>query len=375
MTPTAADAASLRLRIGLIAPPWVPVPPTEYGGTELVVDQLARGLQAAGHDVVLFTTGDATCPVTRHHLHPRALGTDANLRGELPHAIAAHAALVDVDVIHDHTVVGPLWSLALGGGHPPVVTTAHGPMDHLLRPWYATIGGHVDVVAISRNQRDSAPDVSFAGVIHHGIDVDAMPVGRGDGGYALFLGRMSPDKGVHRAIDVARAVGVPLRIAAKLREPDEQAYFEAVVQPLLGPGVVYLGEVGAAEKRRLLGGAVALVNPIRWPEPFGLVMIEALACGTPVLAFAEGAAPEIVDDGVTGFLCADEAAMAAALSRVGDLDRAACRAVAAARFSTRRMVADHVALYRRATRRTPTVIRLPADQPGHPAADAARARA
>lgn len=163
----------------------------------------------------------------------------------------------------------------------------------------------------------------------------------------LFLGRMSPIKGAHRSIRVARAAGRPILLAAKMWEPAERHYFEAMVEPLLGADATYLGEVNGAEKVDLLGGAEALLNPIRWPEPFGLVMIEALACGTPVLSFAEGAAPEIVEHGRTGFLCLDEDDMAARLRRIDELDRAACRASAEARFTTERMVAEHVDLYRR----------------------------
>ena len=189
----------------------------------------------------------------------------------------------------------------------------------------------------------------MAQVIHHGIDVDGLPVGRGDGGYVVFLGRMHPDKGVHRAIQVARVAGKRLLIAAKMWEPVEHRYYAEQVEPLLGPDAVYIGQVGGADKHDLLGGAEALINPIRWPEPFGLVMIEALAAGTPVLAFPEGAAPEIVDHGRTGFLCRDEADMVARLATIGSIDRAACRCAAESRFSMSRMVDDHIALYRRLT--------------------------
>jgi glycosyltransferase involved in cell wall biosynthesis len=203
----------------------------------------------------------------------------------------------------------------------------------------------VEVVAISHEQVRSAPTVPFRTVIHHGVDVEAFPLGSGDGGYVLFLGRMSPDKGPHRAIEIARAAGRRILLAAKMWDADEHRYFAERVEPMLGEDAVFLGAVAGVQKLELLAGAEALLNPIRWPEPFGLVMIEALACGTPVLSFAAGAAPEIVEHGRTGFLCADEADMARALGEVRGLDRAACRASALSRFSAARMALDHLRLY------------------------------
>jgi len=339
-----------RLHVGMIAPPWVAVPPPQYGGTEVVIDNLARGLVDAGHRVTLFTTGDATCPVERHWVFPAALGTTGNLIDELAHVQAAYAELAACDVIHDHTLLGPLWAIANHLANP-VVTTVHGEFTPELTELYRTVSKRAAVVAISHHQRSTAPTVPIARVIYHGIDVERFPVGRGDGGYVLFLGRMSPVKGIHRAINIARAAGKQLLIAAKMWEPAERRYFSECVEPLLGGDAVYLGQVGGDEKMQLLARAEALVNPIRWPEPFGLVMVEALATGTPVLAFAEGAAPEIIDHGRTGFLCRDEHDMAARLSAIGDLDREACRHAAEARFATSRMVADHIDLYRLATER------------------------
>lgn len=336
------------MKVGLIASPWLPVPPPRYGGTEVVVDVLARGLQHAGDDVVLFTTGDSTCPVPRRWIYDRAVGTAAiTVAAEARQVVHAYAALSECDVIHDHTLFGPLYAASVTD--TPIVTTSHGPFTEELGDLYASMAGRVAVVAISHHQRSSAPQVDVAAVIHHGIDVDQVAFGRGDGGYAVFLGRMSADKGADRAIRAARAAGVPLVLAAKMAEPEEREYFLEVVEPLLGDDAVYIGEVGGRAKLELLGNAVALINPIRWAEPFGLVMIEALASGTPVIAFPEGAAPEIVEHGVTGFLCADEAEMASALSKVGDLRRSDCRSAAALRFSAARMVADHRHLYRSLT--------------------------
>jgi len=334
------------VRIALIAPPWLPVPPIGYGGTEAVIDRLARGFEAAGHEVRLFTTGDSTCPVPRAAVLEHAVGMgSAGVASELRHVIRAYDQTEGFDIVHDHTLAGPL--IADRVARAPVVTTNHGPFDDEVRDLYRLIAGRVPIVAISRAQAATARDIPIARVIHHGIDPDQFPLGAGTGGYCLFVGRMAPEKGVARAAAVAHAAGVRLLIAAKMREPGERRYFEEAVQPLLDDRVTYVGEVGGREKLELFAGARALLNPIRWPEPFGLVMIEALACGTPVLSFREGAAPEIVEPGVTGFLCDDEPDMVARLEEVGDLDRRACRAAVEGWFSADRMVAEHLDLYER----------------------------
>jgi glycosyltransferase involved in cell wall biosynthesis len=258
------------------------------------------------------------------------------------HVVTSYAAMHGVDLVHDHTVAGPLYR-----DRPrtaPVVTTNHGPFDAVTTPVYRAMRD-VAIVAISQHQASTATDVPIARVIHHGIDVDAVPAGRGDGGYASFLGRMSPDKGPREAALIARAAGVPLRMAAKLREPAEREYFEAAVEPLLCSDVEYVGELGAAEKYELVGGSFALLNPLQWAEPFGLVMIEALAAGTPVVATPSGSAPEIVHDGVTGYLRRGRLPLAAALLDAAGLDRGLCRARARRRFSTERMVGEHLRLY------------------------------
>jgi glycosyltransferase involved in cell wall biosynthesis len=337
------------VRIAIVAPPWVPVPPTAYGGTEAVLDNLARGLVAAGHDVLLFATGDSTCEAPTRWVIERAAGTvDTGSATELRHVVHAYDVIRDwgADVVHDHTLVGPVYGQRFG---LPLVTTNHGPFDEELGDLYRAIGHAVPVIAISAHHAASAAGIPIARVIHHGLDVGAFPLGGGDGGYALFLGRMSPDKGVHVAVRVARAAGVRLRIAAKMREPAEHAYFDDRVAPLLGDGVEYVGEVGGSDKLELLSGARCLLNPIAWPEPFGMVMIEALACGTPVVATPCGSVPEIVTHGITGFVCADEHELVEAVTDVGNLDRVRCRKEAAARFSTERMVADHLALYEEVT--------------------------
>ncbi len=226
-----------------------------------------------------------------------------------------------------------------------MVTTNHGPFLSELGDYYRAIGDRTPVIAISQHQASTADGIPIAAVIHHGVDLERFPPGPGDGGYAAFLGRMCPEKGVDAAIRVARRAGMPLRIAAKMSEAAEQLYFEQRVRPLLGGDIEYIGEVGGADKTNLLGGATCLLNPISWPEPFGMVMVEALACGTPVVATPMGAVPEIVDHGVTGFVCSSEPDLAGALTAVASLQREACRQAVAARFSAERMVAEHVLLY------------------------------
>lgn len=335
------------MRIAIVAPPWVPVPPPAYGGTEGVIDSLARGFEVAGHDVLLFATGDSTCPVPTRWVRSRAAGTAAMAPGtELHHVTHAYREVSDwgADIVHDHTLSGPLFSDRFGLA---VVTTNHGPFDSELGDYYREIGRSVPVIAISGHHASTAAaaGIPVRAIIHHGVDVDSFPEGTGEGGYALFLGRMSPDKGVHVAARVARRAGVPLRIAAKMHEPAERAYFESAVAPLLGEGVEYVGEVGGKAKLEMLADAVCLLNPIQWPEPFGMVMIESLACGTPVVATPFGAAPELVTHLVTGCIAEAEDEMVEALRQISSLDRAQCRKEAAKRFSTERMVSDHIDLY------------------------------
>lgn len=342
------------MRIALIAGPWLPVPPPGYGGTEAVVDLLARGFQRQGHEVELFTTGDSTCPVPRRWVRqrsaPELLG-DAAV--EMHHVSHAYDGVRGFDIVHDHTLLGPLLGRCEAAGR--LVVTNHGPFTPEVDALYERLPPTAKVVAISQDQASRGARVDA--VIHHGIDVDTVPEGRGEGGYFLFLGRFHPDKGAKEAVLAARLAGVSLKLAAKMREPLEHAYFAAEVEPLLGGDVEYLGEVGGDEKFELLGSARALVNPIQWPEPFGLVMIEALASGTPVLTYPQGAAPEIVDDGITGIFASSVPELASAMSRAWEIDRAACRTAASQRFSAQRMVDDHLALY---GRMLPPYGRLPA---------------
>jgi glycosyltransferase involved in cell wall biosynthesis len=343
-----------RLRIGVIAPPWLAVPPPSYGGTELVIDVLCRGLQDRGHRVELFTLGSSTCDVPSHWLYeqgdPEGMGT---IVPELRHTAAAYDTFAACDIVHDHTI-GGLFVAAL---HPglPAVTTNHAPFSEDLIDLYRRRSRDVPVIAISHDQASRSGTVPIGAVIHHGLDLNRYPVGRGGGGYLVALGRMSPDKGVHTAIEVARRLGIDLAIGAKMCEPGEHRYFQEVIRPQLGNGVEYLGEIGHEEKVALLGGAMALVNPIEWPEPFGLVMVEALACGTPVVAAGAGAAPEIVVPGDCGFLASDVTGLVEAVTRVGTIDRARCRLRVEEHFSMERMAVDHERFYRSVIQRMAAV--------------------
>jgi glycosyltransferase involved in cell wall biosynthesis len=332
------------MRIGVIAPPFIAVPPPPYGGTEAVVNELSLAYQRAGHEVVLHTTGDATCAVTRRWTYERAQAAAmGQALPELAHVMAAYEALADVDIIHDHTLVGPAWAKHRPG--PPVVTTVHNPLDAERAAIYRRLAPEVAVVAISTAQREAAPEVPVARVIHHGLDATRWQYGGGNGGYMAFLGRMSPDKGGHRAVEVATRLGLPLIIAAKAHTDDERAYLEERVRPGLDETIFHVGEVGGTRKWELLANARCLVFPIRWNEPFGMVMLEAMACGTPVVAFAEGAAVEVIDHGRTGFVCADEDEMAKAVVDVIDLDRMDCRAAVEGYFSADRMAGDYIELF------------------------------
>jgi glycosyltransferase involved in cell wall biosynthesis len=225
------------------------------------------------------------------------------------------------------------------------VTTNHSLFSEERREIYRSIHQRVAIIAISHDQASRSKDVNIARVIHHGLDPEAYSLGAGGGGYLLFLGRMAPDKGVRTAIRVARASGRRLLIAAKLQEVGEHRYFEERVRPLLNDDVEFLGEVDRSTERDLLAEAEALLNPINWAEPFGLVMIEALASGTPVVAFRRGAAPEIVEHGINGYLCDHEVEMTEALGRLGALDRQTCRRSFMQRFTAARMVGRHLSLY------------------------------
>jgi glycosyltransferase involved in cell wall biosynthesis len=335
------------MRIGLLSPVWFPVPPHGYGGIEWVVAVLADGLADAGHDVTLVASGDSR---TRARLVSVFEVAPSERIGaslpELHHALACYERAGEFDVINDHS--GPP-AAALGGAvATPVVHTVHGPLDGQARIVYeqiARVSPGVGLISISLNQRRPAPDLPWVSNCPNAIDLDAYPLHTGRGDYLVFLGRMSEDKGCHRAIEVARRAELPLKIAGKMREPREKEYFESMVRPALGWGTEYLGEVSHEEKVSLLQNARATLFPIAWEEPFGLVMIESMACGTPVIATRFGAVPEVIEHGRSGLVVDDYLDMVEAIEAADRLDPGELRRYVEEHFSPKRMVQDYVAAY------------------------------
>jgi len=320
------------LRVAMVAPPYFSVPPDAYGGIEEVVSDLTRTLIARGHQVTLVGAGEDR--TSARFLRTNEEPLSSQLGEPLPeviHAATAARLLADleVDIVHDHTLAGPLTA---AGRTVPTVATAHGPVDGAFGDYYRQLGDAVSLVAISNAQRAMAPDLNWAGTVYNGLDVSTFPFQEVKEDWVLFIGRFNPDKGPHLAIDAARAAGRPIVLAGKASEPPEQEYFEQAIRPCLGPEVTYVGEVDAAGKRELYAKASCLVFPVRWPEPFGMVMIEAMACGTPVVALNCGSVPELVVDGTTGIICDATAELPTAIERSGRLRPADCRDHVARRF-------------------------------------------
>ena len=291
------------LNVAIVAPPWFSVPPHGYGGVENVCADLVAGLLHRGHRVTLIGAGgDGTAARFVATYDEPPSGRLGEPLPEVLHTAAAARALADLapDVVHDHTLAGPLQAR---GRAAPTVVTMHGPVAGEPGEYYRQLGRSIDLVAISAAQRRAAPDLPWVGTVHNALDVDTYPFRTDKDDSLLFLGRLHPDKGVHLAIDAARAAGLPIVVAGKCSEPVELAYLESHVRPRLGPDVTLLGPVDAAQKRALLARSRALLFPILWDEPFGMVMIEAMACGTPVVALRRGSVPEVVVDGITGVVC------------------------------------------------------------------------
>jgi glycosyltransferase involved in cell wall biosynthesis len=340
------QATSKPMRIAMVAPPWLQIPPEGYGGIETICADLTDGLVARGHEVHLFASGiDGTeANFVRSYEDP-PIAQIGEAGPEVTHAARVAAALedIEVDIVHDHSFAGPL----LGRGRrAPTVATVHGPLVEELDTYYRLLGRSVHLVAISDAQRRSDPDLHWTATVYNAIRVHDYPFRAGKDDYALFLGRMNLDKGAHIAIDVARKAGWRLLIAAKLNEPAEQAYFDEEIKPRLGDDVEWLGEANGERKSELLSGARCLLFPLQWEEPFGLVMIEAMACGTPVVALRRGSVPEIVTDGVTGVLRDDPADLPAALDAVAGIDPRACRERAENEFDLPVMVSRYEEVYR-----------------------------
>jgi glycosyltransferase involved in cell wall biosynthesis len=336
------------MNITLIAPPWYPVPPSAYGGIELVVALLAQEFERCGHDVtVLAHCHSRPAGVLRSPLRSApSNGMIGNPFIEARHALGAYAAIDGADIIHDHSgAIGPALA-SRDPSLPPVVHTLHGPWTPEASEFYRCIDERIHLVAISSAQRDANSNVRYAGTIPNGIDVDMYPMNEGPRTADLvYIGRANPGKNPAGAIRVARASGRELKLVIKRHELEEREYWEHAVAPLLGSDIEVLEDIDHATKVQLLQQAYAMVFPIDWPEPFGLVMVEAMACGTPVVTRPRGAATELIDDGRCGFLRETEAQMIDAVHCVQHLDRTVCRQRAIERFSAPKMAAAYERLF------------------------------
>ena len=339
------------MKIAQIAPPWISVPPRGYGGTEWVVQQLCDGLSARGHQVTLYASGDSRTAANLRSVFPAQIPEFmGNPAFEARHSGSALADILSrtgeraFDIVHDHSgfmVVAAAGLLPL----PPVLHTIHSAFDEVNTGFYDQYARSVAYNAISEYQRSMGPaGMNWAGVVPNAIDLGVWPLQEEKDDYLLAFGRVCEAKGFHLAIEVARRTGRRLFMAGAL-QPQYADYFHDVVEPELDDQIVFLGEVGDPRRRELFANAAAFLFPILWPEPFGLVMIEAMATGTPVIAFRNGSVPEVIDDGVTGFIVEDVDQMVEAVSRVHQIDGAACRRAVEERFTVDRLVTDYEALY------------------------------
>lgn len=337
------------MKIAQVAPLYESVPPKLYGGTERIVSYITEELVRQCHDVTLFASGDSMTSAELVPMCPEAL----RLNDDVIDPLAHHVRMVEevfrrkneFDIIHFH--IDYLHYPLSSREKVPNVTTLHGRLDMRdLVPLYRTYP-EMPVISISDAQRRPLPWLNWQGTVHHGMPEDRLSIGSGGGDYLAFLGRISPEKGLDEAIRIARRVGVPLKIAAKVDRVD-QKYFDTVIKSQLDHELIeYIGEIGYAEKNEFLGNAMALLFPIAWPEPFGLVMMEAMACGTPVIAYARGSVPEVIEDGLNGFIVRDVEGAASAIERLGRLDRLRCRQRFEERFTAKRMSEDYMAIYER----------------------------
>ena len=335
------------MRIAQIAPLTESVPPRLYGGTERAVSYITEALVDLGHDVTLFASGDSVTRAKLEPVWPQALRLDQSIRDR----IAPHMLLMELvrrqadqfDVLHFHM---DYYSFSVFKRQDtPFVTTLHGRLDlPEQQPVFDTFDT-APVISISNAQRQPLPQARWLGTVYHGLPENLYTPQPVEQRYLAFLGRISPEKRVDTAIRIAQRCGLPIRIAAKVDEADRE-YFEHEIKPLFAlPFVEFVGEISDTQKAEFLSGAHALLFPIDWPEPFGLVMIEAMACGTPVIAFNRGAVPEVVDEGVTGFIVEDEIGAVAAVHRIARVPRAGVRRRFEARFTSRRMAQQYVDLY------------------------------
>lgn len=317
-----------------------------YGGTERIVSLLADGLSARGHDVTLFAAAGSrtNARLVTPLKQPPIPGDPGAVADEVFHTVSTYHHAEEFDVIHDHSGLGPAFGAMLGG-HPPVIQTLHGPWTELGRRFAGLVHDRVHLVAISEAQAASNPEICYAAVINNGVDLAAYPYARTKQDYLAYLGRVSPEKGTHVAVDVARRAGLPLKMAVKRVDDAERAYWEEMVVPLLTGDEEIFEQPPPKTKWDILAHARATLFPIDWDEPFGLVMIESMACGTPVIARPCESVSEIIVDGVTGLLCGDVDTMVDAVGAAPRIDPRRCRSLVEQRFSAESMVKRYEALY------------------------------
>jgi glycosyltransferase involved in cell wall biosynthesis len=338
------------VKVAVLAPPWFAVPPTGYGGIEWIVWLLADGLVDHGHDVTLFASGDSHTKAKLVSVFDHAPSDQIGRSlPDLRHILACYERAEEFDVINDHT--GHLGAVLGGLLETPVVHTVHGPLDGEPGAVYESIGRvapSVGLISISLNQRRPKPDLNWIANVPNALDLEHYPCKPHRGDYLLFLGRFNHEKGAHRAVAVAMELGLPLKLAGKMREQREQEYFAEFVEPHLGNGIEYLGEVNHGRKVELLQNARCTLFPIEWEEPFGLVMIESMACGTPVIATRHGAVPEVIGDGTGGVIVDHWRDIPAALEQADAIEPGECRRYAEESFAPDRMVADYERAYQEA---------------------------
>jgi glycosyltransferase involved in cell wall biosynthesis len=335
------------MRIAQVSPLWESVPPKLYGGTERIVSYLTEELVRQGHDVTLFASGDSITSARLEPICPRALRLSSGIfNRDAPMTMLMEQALgkpSDFDIVHSH--LDFLGFPLARRNTTPTVTTFHGRLDlPELQPVFREYA-EMPMVSISNAQRKPVSWANWQATVYHGLPRNLYTLHPNPGGYLAFLGRIALEKRLDHAIEIAKRVGIPLRIAAKV-DPMDQEYFHRTIEPLLAdPLIEYLGEITDAEKDDFLGQAMALVCPYDWPEPFGLVLIEALACGTPVLAYRRGSIPEIIENNTTGFVCEGLDEMTAAVKRIPEIDRQRCRRAFEQQFSAERMAQDYLRVY------------------------------
>ena len=334
------------MKIAQIAPVWYPIPPTGYGGIELVVSLLADGLVDAGHDVTVFASGDSKTKAKLEYAYEKAPSSDiGRIPPEIIHMMPAYLRHEEFDLVHDHSgKEGP----AIGNFiSTPVLHTLHGPFTEENQRYYRTVNHGIWFNSISDYQASLCPDLNYVGTIYNSVNVDWYPFSAEKQDYLLWLGRMNNEKGAEFAVEVANRLDARLILASKMTEPHEFEHFENKVKPILRSNTEIVGELTLDEKSELIKNAKAVLMPIQWPEPFGLVMIEAMVCGTPCIAWRNGSVPEVIDDGKTGFIVESVDEMVEAVRRLDEIDPAACRKWVEERFAAPIMVANYVKAYER----------------------------